>query len=147
VIELSVSWLTCGPGAYPGRKPLLVKLICEKSHNGKVSVSEPDPDGSEMGNKKQYRGHYCKVCGCIRPNERFSGKGHAAHICRTCDKKTKDEQNEQIALIRICRVYRYMNLSRDNRRMLEVYTRDFRERIRLAALDALDAFGKGQSKD
>ena len=28
--------------------------------------------------KKQ--GHYCKVCGEYRANEKFSGKGHAAHI-------------------------------------------------------------------
>ena len=100
-----------------------------------------------MGKKKRYRGHYCKVCGCIKPNEDFSGKGHATHICRTCDKRTKDEQNEQIALIRIYRVDRFMNLSRDHRRMLVMYSKDSRERIRLAALDALDAFGKGQSGD
>ncbi len=27
-------------------------------------------------------GHYCKVCGCYKANEKFSGKGHAAHICK-----------------------------------------------------------------
>ena len=26
------------------------------------------------------RGHYCKVCGEYKANEKFSGKGHAAHI-------------------------------------------------------------------
>jgi hypothetical protein len=97
--------------------------------------------------KKRYRGHYCKVCGCIRPNERFSGKGHAAHICRTCEKKTKDQQDEEIALLRIHRMYRYINLSQDNRRMLELYSKDCRERIRLAALDALETFVKGKSLD
>ena len=30
------------------------------------------------------RGHYCKVCGEYKANEKFSGKGHAAHICKTC---------------------------------------------------------------
>ena len=29
-------------------------------------------------------GHYCKVCGEYKANEKFSGKGHAAHICKTC---------------------------------------------------------------
>jgi len=100
-----------------------------------------------MGKKKQYRGHYCKVCGCIRPNERFSGKGHAAHICGTCEKKTKDQRNEEIALIRINRVYRYMNLSRDHHRMLVMYSKDSRERIRLAALNAIETFAKGYSRD
>ena len=25
-------------------------------------------------------GHYCKVCGEYKANEKFSGKGHAAHV-------------------------------------------------------------------
>jgi len=32
-----------------------------------------------MRNKQ--RGHFCKVCGEKKANEKFSGKGHAAHIC------------------------------------------------------------------
>ena len=32
--------------------------------------------------KKQ--GHYCKICGEYKANEKFSGKGHANHICKTC---------------------------------------------------------------
>ena len=27
-------------------------------------------------------GYYCKVCGEYKANEKFSGKGHAAHICK-----------------------------------------------------------------
>ena len=30
------------------------------------------------------RGHYCKVCGEYKSNESFSGRGHAAHICKKC---------------------------------------------------------------
>ncbi|OLN27401.1 hypothetical protein DSOL_4583 [Desulfosporosinus metallidurans] len=29
-------------------------------------------------------GHYCRICGRTRANERFSGKGHASHICKDC---------------------------------------------------------------
>lgn len=29
-------------------------------------------------------GHFCKVCGEHKANEKFSGKGHAAHICKAC---------------------------------------------------------------
>lgn len=29
-------------------------------------------------------GHYCKVCGEYKANEKFSGKGHAAQICKSC---------------------------------------------------------------
>jgi len=34
--------------------------------------------------KKKRQGHYCKICGEIKANEKFSGKGHAAHICKSC---------------------------------------------------------------
>lgn len=39
--------------------------------------------------KKCYRGHYCWVCRRIRANERFTGKGHARHICRDCELKIR----------------------------------------------------------
>ena len=28
-------------------------------------------------------GHYYNICGEHKANEKFSGKGHAAHICKT----------------------------------------------------------------
>ncbi len=37
-----------------------------------------------MSKKRSNRphGHYCKICGEYKANEKFSGKGHAAHICK-----------------------------------------------------------------
>jgi hypothetical protein len=29
-------------------------------------------------------GHYCRICQQYRANEKFSGRGHAAHICKEC---------------------------------------------------------------
>jgi len=40
-------------------------------------------------NKKKGQGHYCRICGRHRANEKFSGKGHAQHICKDCDKEEK----------------------------------------------------------
>ena len=34
-------------------------------------------------------GHYCHACGGTRPNEKFSGRGHAKHICRDCEIKAR----------------------------------------------------------
>ncbi len=34
--------------------------------------------------KNRPHGHYCKTCGEYKANEKFSGKGHAAHICKAC---------------------------------------------------------------
>jgi hypothetical protein len=31
-------------------------------------------------------GHHCRICGRERANERCSGKGHARHICRDCER-------------------------------------------------------------
>lgn len=47
------------------------------------------------------RGHYCKVCGQHKANERFSGKGHAAHICKECSRLTPAEQAESMTLTRL----------------------------------------------
>ncbi|MEA1944538.1 MAG: hypothetical protein U9N07_04285 [Euryarchaeota archaeon] len=93
-----------------------------------------------MAKKKRYRGHFCKVCGKILPNEKFSGKGHAAHICKKCARKSKAQQSEEIAITRIYHVLSYHNLSRDNRRMLENYTHSRSERVRSEALTVLAAF-------
>ncbi|BBN97928.1 hypothetical protein St703_06330 [Sporolactobacillus terrae] len=42
-------------------------------------------------------GHYCRICGRTRPNEKFSGKGHRNHICKDCSrrKEKKNDKNEK----------------------------------------------------
>ena len=43
-------------------------------------------------------GHYCWVCGRTRANERFSGKGHARHICKECQRLPREERDAVQAL-------------------------------------------------
>ena len=43
---------------------------------------------------KKYQGHYCRICGSLRPNEAFSGKGHQTHVCKKCARLPKEEQEE-----------------------------------------------------
>jgi hypothetical protein len=43
-----------------------------------------------MGRKKG-RGHFCWCCGGMRPNEAFSGGGHARHLCKECSKLGAEE--------------------------------------------------------
>ncbi|MBZ0309938.1 MAG: hypothetical protein K8I82_28000, partial [Anaerolineae bacterium] len=38
-----------------------------------------------MGKKQQ--GHYCRMCGRYRANEKFSGKGHREHVCKDCHRE------------------------------------------------------------
>lgn len=35
--------------------------------------------------------HFCRQCGTMRANERFSGRGHAQHLCRDCQRLPKQE--------------------------------------------------------
>jgi hypothetical protein len=32
-------------------------------------------------------GHYCRICQQYKANEKFSGRGHATHICKACAKR------------------------------------------------------------
>jgi hypothetical protein len=43
---------------------------------------------------KKRRGHYCRICRNIRPNEAFSGKGHRIHVCKRCASLPKEKREE-----------------------------------------------------
>jgi len=56
-----------------------------------------------MSKKKRGRpqGHYCKVCGEYKANEKFSGKGHATHLCKACSRLSAAEQAEAMTINRL----------------------------------------------
>ena len=43
---------------------------------------------------KKRRGHYCRICGSLKPNEAFSGKGHRFHVCKKCARLPKEKREE-----------------------------------------------------
>lgn len=45
--------------------------------------------------------HYCKICGEYKSNESFSGKGHAAHICKKCSSLSPVERSCEMTLTRM----------------------------------------------
>ena len=45
-------------------------------------------------------GHHCWMCGRMRPNEMFSGRGHARHVCRECARRPREER-ERLQALRI----------------------------------------------
>ena len=59
-------------------------------------------------------GHYCWVCGNIRPNEAFSGKGHKRHICKRCAKKPHEEIEQLESLQNIHGFLAQRNISKKN---------------------------------
>lgn len=44
--------------------------------------------------KIRKQGHYCRICGEYKANEKFSGKGHAIHVCRDCMKDSRASMKE-----------------------------------------------------
>ncbi len=45
--------------------------------------------------KKKGPGHYCRICGRHRANEKFSGKGHTQHICKDCNRELQVQKSEK----------------------------------------------------
>ena len=54
-----------------------------------------------MPKKNRPHGHYCKICGEYKANEKFSGKGHAAHICKACSRLSAAEKADAMAINRM----------------------------------------------
>ena len=48
-----------------------------------------------MAKKKKQNGHYCRICGDYKANEKFSGKGHAQHICKSCMSAMRSGKNPE----------------------------------------------------
>ena len=77
------------------------------------------------------QGHYCKICGRRMANEKFSGSGHAAHICKDCARLPIEKRNELQTLTRIENLP--FRLNREQRSWLEKKCKDKREEVREAA--------------
>jgi hypothetical protein len=43
-------------------------------------------------------GHYGHICGRIRANEKFSGRGHRDHICKDCQRPPREERDRVTCL-------------------------------------------------
>lgn len=85
------------------------------------------------------QGHFCKVCGEYRANEKFSGRGHAAHICKSCASLPPAQQ--QIALTRLAHLTDY--LSKADFIWLKNRLKDHRPAVRQAAQEIYNLhFGK-----
>ena len=62
--------------------------------------------------KRKPQGHYCRVCGEYKANEKFSGRGHAAHICKGCAAKSPAQKSEDMTINKLHGLaYRHMSES------------------------------------
>ncbi|MFR0678845.1 hypothetical protein [Dysgonomonas mossii] len=69
--------------------------------------------------KKKKQGHYCRICGASKPNEAFSGKGHAKHICKECSSLPQERKNELQHINQIDRIAGKYPRSRQDWEFLE----------------------------
>lgn len=79
--------------------------------------------------RRKSQGHYCKICGERKSNESFSGKGHAARICKACSRLSPQQQAEQMTLNKLSELpMRY--LSNTEVKWLKNRTSDPRPEVR-----------------
>ena len=76
-------------------------------------------------------GHYCKICGEYKANEKFSGKGHAAHICKACQSLPVEERNKEAVLTRMMNLP--FHLSKEQISWLKKHRKDKRPEVSEAA--------------
>ena len=82
-------------------------------------------------------GHYCKVCGEYKANEKFSGKGHAAHICKKCAALPPDVRSTQMIENKLLSLP--WRLSKEQVKWLHNKAHDKRPEIRELAQERLNA--------
>ena len=63
-------------------------------------------------------GHWCSICGGMKPNEAFSGRGHRDHICKQCQKMPKARRQEIRDRRFVGSVLEQRNISTGNRETL-----------------------------
>lgn len=74
-----------------------------------------------MAKKKKNQGHYCRICGEYLPNEKFSGKRHAQHVCKVCLSLPQDVQADMERCNEIEKIISKYPMSSQDGELLERY--------------------------
>ena len=77
-----------------------------------------------MARKKRHDHHYCKICGEYKANEKFSGSGHAAHICKLCASLPIERKNELQRMNKVAQIAEKLRLTREEWDLLEKYSKN-----------------------
>lgn len=78
--------------------------------------------------RKRQQGHYCKICGERKANEKFSGKGHAVHICKQCQSLPAEIQTDMRRIRDVERLLGKFPLSRQDWKLLEKYSKKYADK-------------------
>jgi hypothetical protein len=99
--------------------------------------------------RKRRSGHYCWSCGRMRANEKFSGRGHARHLCKDCARLGEEELAYRQAIRDLERLLTWDGrVPRKNRGQFEKYLHHENERVRAYAhqLEAADAMERAEQR-
>jgi len=87
---------------------LMCYNIADNSHE--IILFEVMGVANKKSKTNKPHGHYCYVCGKHKANEKFSGSGHAHHICRQCQKLPVEKRNEITTINKIYGMaFRYLS--------------------------------------
>ena len=64
-------------------------------------------------------GHHCRICGCVRANEKFNGRGHRDHVCKDCQLMPREKRERIERLDELDGFLRQSNISGKNLKRLE----------------------------
>lgn len=95
-------------------------------------------EGLVVAVTKRRRGHFCWSCERVLSNERFSGGGHARHVCRECSRLGEEELEYRQTVRNIGRVLRSpCSMSRRERAFLEQHLQHPSPRLQLYVANLL----------
>ena len=81
-----------------------------------------------MAKKKKQQGHYCRICGEYKANEKFSGRGHARHICKECQSLPEDVKADMVRCNEVERAAFKYPMSRQDWELLEKYAKKYKDK-------------------
>ena len=81
-----------------------------------------------MAKKKKQQGHYCRICGEYKANEKFNGKGHARHICKKCQSLPEEVKTDMIRCNEVERAAFKYPMTRQDWELLEKYASKYKDK-------------------
>lgn len=83
--------------------------------------------------------HFCWVCERVRPNESFSGRNHARHVCRECARIPRSERDQKERLSALWEMLcSQSNISPANRGMAAAWAAEGNDELQSLAQLVLD---------
>lgn len=96
------------------------------------------------GMSRRHGGHWCWACNRARPNERFSGRGHARHLCRDCARLGHEDLAYRQGVRNIDRLVGWDGgVPRRHRKAFDCFLRHENPRLRQYAASILTAIDQG----